>query len=394
MKKYLLIILSLIPLFVFGQEDDSKYLTGAVPVVDGKVVFSKEISVPGLSQDQIYDIMLKWGESRFKTDKGNWGRVLYTNKEKGQIACKGEEYIVFAAKALSLDRTKANFRLAIFCFPGKCEIEISSIYYIYPEDNKERLTAEDWITDENALNKDKTKLARGFGKFRIKTVDLVENLFSEAQKALGVTTMNTAAPVATATPVVSAPPVAPNVANIPAATETVAATGTMQGYKRIDADRIPGNIIKQLSENWSLITAGDDNKFNMMTASWGGLGFLYNKPVAFCFINPARYTYQLMENGDTYTISFYTETYRDALQYCGSNSGKDADKVKGSGLTPITTPMGSKAFSEAWMIIECKKMVSQNISQKGMADETLKKNWEGKPTHMMYIGEIVNVWVK
>ena len=66
----------------------------------------------------------------------------------------------------------------------------------------------------------------------------------------------------------------------------------------------------------------------MMTASWGGLGHMYNKPVAFCFINPTRYTYQLMENNDTYTLSFYTETYRDILNYCGTNSGRDKDKVK------------------------------------------------------------------
>ena len=84
-----------------------------------------------------------------------------------------------------------------------------------------------------------------------------------------------------------------------------------------------------------LITAGNDQQFNPMTASWGGLGNLYNKPVTFCFINPARYTYDIMDKGDTYTLTFYTETYREALNYCGHNSGKDKDKVKAVSYTHL-----------------------------------------------------------
>ncbi|MBP6069743.1 MAG: flavin reductase [Bacteroides sp.] len=149
-----------------------------------------------------------------------------------------------------------------------------------------------------------------------------------------------------------------------------------------------------LSEDWMLITAGNNSQFNMMTASWGGLGFLYEKPVTYCFINPTRYTYQLMEKNDTYTLSFYTEAYRNALQYCGSNSGKDTDKVKGAGLTPITTPLGSKAFSEAWLIIECRKLVSQSLTPEAINNNELQQKWMGKQLHKMYIGEIINVWVK
>ena len=131
----------------------------------------------------------------------------------------------------------------------------------------------------------------------------------------------------------------------------------------------------------------------MMTASWGGLGHLYNKPVAFCFINPTRHTIKYMDNSDTYTLSFYTETYRDVLNYCGSHSGKDTDKVAGSGLTPLTTPTGSKAFSEAWMIIECRKMVAQPFNPEAIFNPEAKDKW-GKTPHKMFIGEIINVWVK
>ncbi|MEG2320172.1 MAG: flavin reductase, partial [Bacteroidales bacterium] len=175
---------------------------------------------------------------------------------------------------------------------------------------------------------------------------------------------------------------------------TTTVAETMEGYKNIAPDKIPGNIIKLLSEDWMLITAGNSTKFNTMTASWGGLGVLYNKPIAICFINPTRYTYQIMETGDTYTLTFYTETYREALNYCGSVSGRDTDKIKGSGLTPITTPNGSKAFSQAWMIIECRKLVSQSISLDAINSAVEKEKRGLQPMHKMYIGEILNVWVK
>lgn len=400
MKYLYLCILLCLPTLLFAQNEDQKYLEGAVPVVDGRVVFTKEFSTPTLSQNQIYESILKWAQNRFKMNDEFKSRVLYSNKEKGEIACLGNEYIVFSSSFLSLDRSEVNYRVSIFCDPGKCKMEVENIRYVYGGKGKdaEKFSAEEYITDENALNKNKTKLSYGTGKFRKKTIDLVDELSAGIQAALGanVVSNNAVVPAATVVPAqtaVTVTTVTPTVTEVPVTTNPVIG-GILQGYKQIAPDKIPGNIIKMLSEDWMLVTAGNDQKFNMMTASWGGLGHLYNKPVAFCFINPSRYTHQLLDNGDTYTLTFYTETYRDALKYCGSHSGKDGDKVKATGLTPITTPNGSKAFGEAWLIIECRKMISQPIYPNGMHDAKLKQEWEGKQTHTMYIGEIINVWAK
>lgn len=397
--KHLLLILLCIPTLLSAQ-DDSKYLAGAVPEANGKVIFTKEINAPGLSQQQIYTTLLDWAKKRF--NEGN-SRVLYSNPDDGGIACGGSEYIVFTKTALSLDRSTINYRLTLECEAGKCLAEVSGIRYVYNvsyQKEPEKYAAEEWITDKYALNKDKTKLARGTGKFREKTVDLVEQLFIDAQAALGISALSTpqvtanTAPAATvapapATPVVAVPASATTQAITPAATGA-----SLAGYKSIAPDKIPGNIIKMLRDDWMLITAGNDQQFNMMTAGWGGLGMMFGKPVAFCFIAPTRFTYQLMEKGDTYTLSFYTETYSDALKVCGSKSGKDTDKVKASGLTPLTTPNGSKAFSEAWMIIECSKTVAQSITPEAITDPKLKEEWSTKQLYKMFIGEIVNVWVK
>lgn len=389
----LVLFIFCLPVMIQAQEDENEnsknYLVGAVPEIDGKVVFSKEFNLPNYSKDQAFDKVMSWMEKRLKKNN-NKSRVVYSDKEKGIIVGSGEEYLVFKSSSLSLDRAVIKYQMIATCMPGKCIMNIERIFYDYENDKK--IPAELQISDKEVLNKDKTKILRGYAKFRIKTVDFVDDTFAQLQTAIGAKPI--AAQVAEAAPSVAAKPDVSSIPAISVSNEITSATNEMSGYKKIAPDKIPGNIIKMLSEDWMLITAGDKDKFNMMTASWGGLGFLYEKPVAFCFINPTRYTYQLMENKDTYTLTFYTEAYRDALKYCGSKSGKDTDKVKGSGLTPITTPGGSKAFSQAWLIIECRKMVAQSLQAESISDKSLKENWTGKQMHKMYIGEIINVWVK
>lgn len=389
--KPLLIFLLLFPTLLFAQEDESKYLTGAVPLVNGRVIFSKQIKAPGLSKAQVYEIALEWAQKEFKTegeDKKN--RVTYSNPEEGEIMCYGDEMMVLKKSTLALDRTRIGYTMNIKCSDGMCETQLTNIIYLYNvsyQSDPIRYEAEKWITDEYALSKN--KLLRGTKLFRIKTIDMEEEMVKGLTTNLAKKAMVTpppTAPAATAVATVAATPKA----------EEISATqpSDLSGYKKINADKIPGNIIKMLTNDWMLITAGNDSKFNMMTASWGGIGQLYNKPIAICFIAPTRYTYQLMESNDTYTLSFYTEAYRDALTLCGTKSGRDGDKVKESGLTPLTTPAGSKAFGEAWLIVECRKLVSQPIDHNGINDPKLKKDWEGKPMHKMYIGEIINIYVK
>lgn len=390
--KRLLFLLFCIPVLSQAQ-NNAKYLAGAVPESDGKVIFSRTIEVPQLSQEQIYNRLFTWAQQTFITDKNQKGRLLFANKEKGEIACWGEEYLVFSSSALSLDRTLINYQMVLEITPGKCDAKIYAIRYSYnvsTQNEPEKYKAEELITDKYALNKDKDKLVRKIAKFRIRTVDLFEKRFTELENALGLNAIESQPTVPPAREIARTAEAPHNATSIPAS----ASGETLQGFRRIDPDKIPGNIIKMLSQDWMLITAGNETRPNMMTASWGGLGFLYNKPIAFCFINPARYTYQLMETGDTYTLTFYTEAYREALNYCGHHSGRDTDKVQASGLTLLSLPSGAPAFQEAWLIIECRKLLSQSLIPEAISDPKVKAEWTGKPMHKMYIGEILHVWIK
>lgn len=164
--------------------------------------------------------------------------------------------------------------------------------------------------------------------------------------------------------------------------------------KKIDIKELKGNAVSLFDDKWCLITAGSGEDYNTMTASWGAMGELWNKDVCFCFIRPQRYTYEFTEKNELFTLSFFGEEYRKALAFCGRNSGRDFDKAKETGLTPMEID-GSVSFEESEIVIVLRKVAYQDIKPEGFVDETIdEKNYPEKDYHRMYIGEVVSCYVK
>lgn len=172
---------------------------------------------------------------------------------------------------------------------------------------------------------------------------------------------------------------------------------TWNGYAQIDPRNIPENMIRLISEDWMLITAGKADAYNTMTASWGMMGELWSKHVNTVFVRGSRYTYEFLEKNDTYTLSFFDREHRPALELLGTKSGRDGDKVAESGLTPMALESGDMSFAQARMIIECRKLYAEPFKKEAFVDESIYEQYYkdgGASIHKMYIGEIVNVWVK
>ena len=157
------------------------------------------------------------------------------------------------------------------------------------------------------------------------------------------------------------------------------------------------NAFDLIGKQWMLVTAGTSASFNTMTASWGGIGWLWNKPVAFIFIRPERYTHEFIEKNDRLTLSFYTEDYRKALQLCGSKSGRDTDKVKETGLTPVALESGAMTFDEACMTLDCRKLFKATMQEANFLDKEILDRWYGEKQgnlHDVYVLEIEGVYTK
>lgn len=166
--------------------------------------------------------------------------------------------------------------------------------------------------------------------------------------------------------------------------------------KKIEVSEIQENVVEIIGKEWMLVTAGTKEQFNTMTASWGGVGFLWNKPVVFVFIRPERYTYEFIEKNDLFTLAFLGEENKGIHKICGSKSGRDIDKVKETGLIPVVTEGGAITFQQSRLTLECRKLYRDIIKEESFLEQDLYPKWysetKGNP-HQVYVAEIVNVWI-
>lgn len=167
------------------------------------------------------------------------------------------------------------------------------------------------------------------------------------------------------------------------------------GFKEVDIEKLQFNPFTKIGKEWLLITAGDKEKCNTMTASWGGVGVLWGKHVVTVYIRPQRYTKEFVDKEDTFTIAFFGEEQRNALKICGTVSGRDTDKIKEAGLTPYYVDGETPAFEEAEMIFVCKKMYKDTIKPEEFMESDIDGKWyPEKDYHTMYIAEVLKVLVR
>jgi flavin reductase (DIM6/NTAB) family NADH-FMN oxidoreductase RutF len=164
-------------------------------------------------------------------------------------------------------------------------------------------------------------------------------------------------------------------------------------HEPISPYELTDNPFDLLDRQWMLVTAGSTEAFNTMTASWGGFGILWNKPVAFVFIRPQRHTFRFAEEHSGFTLSFFAPQYRKALEFCGSKSGRDYDKPKATGLTPVSTPANGIAFQEARLILDCQKLYADFIKAENFVERAIiDRVYPGNDFHRLYVAEIVGCY--
>lgn len=164
-------------------------------------------------------------------------------------------------------------------------------------------------------------------------------------------------------------------------------------YTEISPSNLSKTPFEMIGKDWMLITAGDKESYNTMTASWGGLGVIWNKNVVFAFVRPQRYTIEFMNNSEYFSLSFFDEEYRNALAYCGKYSGRDVDKAKECNLTPDFS-QNAPYFEEANTVLVCKKLFVQDMTEDCFIDKSLLSNYENNDYHRVFVGEIVKVLKK
>ena len=192
MKRLLISILCFLPLALMAKSnDDSKYLSGAVPEENGQICFKKSFRVPNKSAQEIKQTLEAWAQRLVDESisaPGNYARMM--ENTDNHLVARVCEWLVFKKKALNLDRTRFRYQLEVNVDGNRVTLAANQLYYYYGEDmdgyRGELFKAEEWISDKEALNKSKTKLYPKSAKFRRKTVDRMEELFDSAMDAFEI----------------------------------------------------------------------------------------------------------------------------------------------------------------------------------------------------------------
>lgn len=164
--------------------------------------------------------------------------------------------------------------------------------------------------------------------------------------------------------------------------------------REIAAENINENIFKLIGKDWMLVAAQKDGKTNAMTASWGFVGVMWGKNCLITAIRPQRYTKEFIDGSDTFSITILPDGYRDTLNYFGSVSGRDEDKIAKSGLT-VEKCENTPYFAEGKLVLICRKMFAQEIKAESFIDkEALEKWYPNNDLHTLYVAEIVKVLEK
>ncbi|MDR0765944.1 MAG: DUF4468 domain-containing protein [Odoribacteraceae bacterium] len=326
MNKTCLLLWCLLPSSLAAQ-DVSRYLEGAVPEKDGRVVFTREVAAPGLSRAALFARVEEMAGKRFAGEGDERAGTIYANADEGVVICHGREYLVFVQKALVLDRALVDYQVTYTCDDGKCTMEVARVRYLYGEESPVRYLAEEWITDKHAYDKKRGRLLRGNDKFRVKTIDLVdglESLLAETARGGGV--------------------MLPSLVSSPSA-----GVPSREGYRRVLPVEMDGNFINMLL-NGSLLLSGEGEG---SVTRWGGIGYLFDRPVVYCFADPGA------TPGTTYTL-----TWSATGQWPGF-------------------------YRE--VIFECRALFSRQLAPGDLAAGELKNV---HPLPCLHAGEIVAAWVK
>ncbi|MDD5699360.1 MAG: flavin reductase family protein [Victivallaceae bacterium] len=150
-----------------------------------------------------------------------------------------------------------------------------------------------------------------------------------------------------------------------------------------------------LLNRWLLLTGGsvEEGECNPMTVSWGLFGMIWFKPVVMIAVRPQRYTLRLIEKYDTFTLCALPDEMKDVLNFCGTKSGADCNKVRECGLTPTASEkIAAPGLEEAELIMECRKLYHDEIKGKNFLDKRIiDECYPERDYHQVFIAEILRL---
>lgn len=165
----------------------------------------------------------------------------------------------------------------------------------------------------------------------------------------------------------------------------------MHTFQKASTDLLEMNPFEKIGKDWMLVTAGNEEKVNTMTASWGGVGVMWGKDSVFVVIRETRFTKEFIDREGKFSLSFPEEKYRKEMKFLGTVSGRDEDKIKEAGME-IGYQDGVPYIDEANLVLICKVMSASKLTMEDLIEKGIEATWySDRNYHTLYIAEITDV---
>lgn len=409
MKKIFLFAIFIVSAtLLLANNDDPKYLKNAVPEVNGRVVFERQLNInQSISQDDLYKLVQAWCDTAFKASEDGKQRILLEDKANYTIAVQGYDPLVFKSTILALDKSDLMYQLILKVEKGKCLLTFSNLRYYYQDfDPFDR--AENLITDKYAYNAEKNTLNRYYNKFRTFTIDLVDGktnelrnylssiniaqldqkqaeILRDQQSKTNIVTVDTPTVslitreadegdnvVQGDTKIAIQEPKTVEPVSVAVASKN---NNTFEGYKSISDAKSLSNYQAMIAQS-KLLIISEDGKHSI--ASWNGVNEMNAENVA---------TTTILKQDESNITNQYTISFINNSIYTDELNSIEKDQLK---LNIIDG--NNKAIGEAWMIIVCKKLMTLPASSNQDESAVWSKLENGNKS--IVIGEIEQIWVR
>ncbi len=164
--------------------------------------------------------------------------------------------------------------------------------------------------------------------------------------------------------------------------------------REVNINNFSIRIFESIGKDAFILASGNLNHHNCMTVGWASLGYLWRRPIAFVYVRPQRYTYQFMEKYDYFSLNFFKQEFNDVLQLCGTQSGRDINKMKLERITPVDYEGKAIYYNEAKTVVLCKKIFFQDIDPKNLLDNSVLNFYPFNDFHRIYYGEVIKIYEK
>ena len=169
----------------------------------------------------------------------------------------------------------------------------------------------------------------------------------------------------------------------------------MHTFQPYPSEMLDINPFTKIGTEWMAVTAGDKDKVNTMTASWGTIGVLWGKNIVTIYVRDSRYTKEFIDAKDTFSLTFFDVSDKEnklALKSFGAVSGRDEDKISNAKMHVDYAADGTPYIDEGNLVLVCRKMSATKILPEQFIDASIDSDWyKSKDYHTMYVAEITQI---